>query len=269
MSSYGINPLQAFSPAGPPPAAALLAANPAALPPLPATAAASYTPGALNNARVSGTSRAYATFAAALNASRGAPAMTAVNGPDALNAATCSTSAATSSPNAGFAELLNASHGGVTPVALSGLDAVNAAALPASPAAGAAGGTGAASPVAAMPRVQAAHLDSVSAEAGQAGAAPGQTDPKLRKVAGDLVANALILPVLKQNRRSVWSQNSLFSGGTGEKTFGPQFDMQLADRIAHSPRMGVTAAVANRLAAREQRVHPNVAARSQGVDVHG
>jgi len=67
------------------------------------------------------------------------------------------------------------------------------------------------------------------------------------KVAGDLVANALILPMLKQLRRSPWGENSVFSGGIGEKTFGPEFDRQIAERLAQSPKMGIKTALAKRL----------------------
>ena len=101
-------------------------------------------------------------------------------------------------------------------------------------------------------------------------AADGATERQKRaeKAAGDLVSNALILPMLKQLRRSPWGENGLFSGGIGEKTFGPEFDMQIADRIAHSPRLGVKAAIASRLMKRE---NPDAAKTTQTakVDVHG
>ena len=88
------------------------------------------------------------------------------------------------------------------------------------------------------------------------------------KAAGDLASNALILPMLKQLRRSPWGENTLFSGGIGEKAFGPEFDMQIADRIAHSPRLGVTQALASRLM---QRKTPEVMklSDSKKLDVHG
>ena len=70
---------------------------------------------------------------------------------------------------------------------------------------------------------------------------------KAEKAAGDLVANALILPMLKQLRRSPWGENSVFSGGIGEKTFGPEFDRQIAERLAQSPKMGIKTALAKRL----------------------
>ena len=90
----------------------------------------------------------------------------------------------------------------------------------------------------------------------------------IRKVAGDLVSQALILPILKQIRRGTFGKNTPFSPGTGEKTFGPEFDIQIADRIAHSHRMAPTDALAARLT---KRVSPaNAGATTQpGVDVHG
>lgn len=75
---------------------------------------------------------------------------------------------------------------------------------------------------------------------------------KAEKAAAGLVSNALILPVLKQLRRSSFGKNSVFSGGNGEKTFGPEFDMQLADRIAQSPNLGIRDALAAKM---EQRGH--------------
>jgi hypothetical protein len=70
---------------------------------------------------------------------------------------------------------------------------------------------------------------------------------KAEKAAEGLVSNALILPILKQVRRSAFAQNDVFSGGNGEKAFGPEFDMQLSDRIAKSPRLGVKNALVARL----------------------
>jgi hypothetical protein len=85
--------------------------------------------------------------------------------------------------------------------------------------------------------------------------------------AAGLVANALILPILKQLRRSSFGENTVFSGGNGEKMFGPQFDMQLADRIAHSPNLGIKNVLADRL----MKKAPQAAATkiTKGLDVHG
>jgi len=87
----------------------------------------------------------------------------------------------------------------------------------------------------------------------------------IRKVAGDLVAQALILPLLKQLRRGTFGKGTPLSPGTGEKTFGPEFDVEMADRIAHSPRMAPTDAIAARLT---QRISQQ-ATRNPGVDLNG
>ena len=65
--------------------------------------------------------------------------------------------------------------------------------------------------------------------------------------AAGVVSQALILPILKQIRRSTFNGEGPFSPGTGEKTFGPEFDMQIADRIAQSPKLGIKKALADRL----------------------
>jgi hypothetical protein len=83
---------------------------------------------------------------------------------------------------------------------------------------------------------------------------------RVRDAAAGLVSQALILPILKQIRRSPWGTNPIFGGGMGEKAFGPEFDMQIADRIARSPRMGATNALTERLMKRTT---------VQGLDVNG
>jgi len=89
---------------------------------------------------------------------------------------------------------------------------------------------------------------------------------RAESAAAGLVSNALILPVLKQLRRSPWGGDGVFSGGSGEKSFGPQFDMQLADRIAHSPRLGIKNALADRLM---KRGLAKQATTNKGFDVNG
>lgn len=84
------------------------------------------------------------------------------------------------------------------------------------------------------------------------------------EAAAGLVSNALILPILKQVRRSTFNTEGPFSAGTGEKAFGPEFDMQIADRIAHSPQLGIRKALADRMMKRG----PKTAAHKK-VDVHG
>lgn len=100
--------------------------------------------------------------------------------------------------------------------------------------------------------------------------AAAEAHAKAEKAAAGLVSNALILPILKQVRRSSFGENSVFSGGNGEKAFGPEFDMQLADRIAQSPRLGVREALVKRLEKRSPTTAVNngmkVASR---IDVHG
>ncbi len=79
---------------------------------------------------------------------------------------------------------------------------------------------------------------------------------KTEKAAEGLISNALILPILKQVRRSAFAENDVFSGGNGEKTFGPEFDMQLADRIAKSPRLGIKTALVAKIE-KHQRLDVN------------
>jgi hypothetical protein len=86
------------------------------------------------------------------------------------------------------------------------------------------------------------------------------------EAAAGLVSGALILPMLKQIRRTSFNGGGPFSAGIGEKTFGPEFDMQIADRIAHSPELGIRKALANRLMSRGQEPQ---AATHKDVDVHG
>jgi hypothetical protein len=92
-----------------------------------------------------------------------------------------------------------------------------------------------------------AAFEQVLTRQGGASTPAAKAHAKAEKAAGDLVANALILPLLKQVRRSPWGENSVFSGGIGEKSFGPQFDIQIADHLAHSPRMAVTQVLTARL----------------------
>lgn len=80
--------------------------------------------------------------------------------------------------------------------------------------------------------------------------------------AAGLVANALILPILKQLRRSTFGESTVFSGGNGERAFGPQFDMHLADRIAQSPNLGIKNVLADRLMKKAPAEH-------KGLDLHG
>ena len=104
--------------------------------------------------------------------------------------------------------------------------------------------TGKGTPVTALRPVQSA---AEAMNAARASDPTADAHAKAEKAAEGLVSNALILPILKQLRRSSYGENSVFSGGNGEKSFGPEFDMQLSDRIAKSPRLGVKNALVARL----------------------
>lgn len=107
------------------------------------------------------------------------------------------------------------------------------------------------------------------------------SDEATEKAASGLVSNALILPMLQQVRRSVWSEKGVFGGGNGEKMFGPQFDMQIADRLSQSPQMAVTQVLKERLAKRHKLAMPQNLSTSEtangtangtknkALDVHG
>ena len=96
---------------------------------------------------------------------------------------------------------------------------------------------------------------------------PTKAEKQARDGAAGLVSEALILPVLKQVRQSSLNKDGPFSPGIGEKAFGPEFDMQLADRIAQSPNLGVKKALVQRLIKRGQpAVVPGV---HKGLNVHG
>lgn len=94
-------------------------------------------------------------------------------------------------------------------------------------------------------------------------------DDKIRKESRDaaagLVAHALILPMLKQIRQSTFNKDGPFSPGNGEKAFGTEFDMQIADRIAQSPKMPVTDSIAQLVYPR----HRQLKVQKSGVDVLG
>ena len=74
-----------------------------------------------------------------------------------------------------------------------------------------------------------------------------QRKVQVEKTAGDLVSVALILPMLKQLRRGSMNTDPVFGGGAGEKAFGPEFDMTLADRIAQSPNLPIKKALVERM----------------------
>ncbi len=90
-------------------------------------------------------------------------------------------------------------------------------------------------------------------------------EKEANQAATGLVSNALILPILQQVRRSMEQSKGPFAPGKGENAFGPEFDVQLADRIAQSPRLGIKTALANRLIRRGQTAAPA----HKGLNVHG
>jgi len=99
---------------------------------------------------------------------------------------------------------------------------------------------------------------------------PTKAEKQARDGAAGLVSEALILPVLKQVRQSSLNKDGPFSPGIGEKAFGPEFDMELADRIAHSPRMGITDALAKKLLKRATGATGKMKASTTGkLDLHG
>ena len=95
-----------------------------------------------------------------------------------------------------------------------------------------------------------------------------QARKKAEDAASGLVSNALILPILTQIRHSTFNTEGPFSPGKEEKAFGPEFDMQLADRIARSPRLGITNSLADRLIKRSQNRTPAQDG-LKGLNVHG
>ena len=97
-----------------------------------------------------------------------------------------------------------------------------------------------------------------------------KAEKKAHEAAAGLVSEALILPILKQVRQSPFNKDGPFSPGNGEKAFGPEFDMQIADRIAHSPRMGITNALAKKLIKRgEDAKAKGNAPATRKLDLHG
>ena len=110
-----------------------------------------------------------------------------------------------------------------------------------------------------------------AAVAERAGEELAKRHEQAEKAAGDLISNALILPMLKQLRRSPWGENTVFSRGIGEKTFGPQFDMHISDRIAHSPRLGLKTALTQKLLDRGSAATATGSSslEGKGLDVNG
>jgi len=117
--------------------------------------------------------------------------------------------------------------------------------------------------------VQAANFSTLLDHANQQLADQTDRRAQAETAAAGLVSNALILPILKQIRRSPFGENTVFSGGNGEKMFGPQFDMQLADRIAQSPRLGIKNVLADRMMKKAPQKSAAASFRKSGIDLHG
>lgn len=93
-------------------------------------------------------------------------------------------------------------------------------------------------------------FDSLLTKASQAAAHAGRAkDQKLRHASEQLVADALIQPVLKQMRDSPF-RVKMFQGGQAAKAFEQQLDMILSDRIVHSARFPIVNAVYKSLSKR-------------------
>ena len=58
-------------------------------------------------------------------------------------------------------------------------------------------------------------------------------NPEAREAAEQLVASALLMPLLKEARNSTL-KGELFHGGRGEEAFGQQLDTILADRMVQA-----------------------------------
>lgn len=87
---------------------------------------------------------------------------------------------------------------------------------------------------------------------------------RARDAASQLVATALVQPVLAELRSSPF-KSELFHGGRGEEVFGQQLDTLLAERIAGSPGFAASDAVARQLSGGEGAR----ATRETGVNTHG
>lgn len=70
---------------------------------------------------------------------------------------------------------------------------------------------------------------------------------RARTAANQLVATALVQPILAEVRNSPF-KSDLFSGGRSEEIFGQQLDTLLAEQIAASPNLALGSVVAKQLA---------------------
>jgi hypothetical protein len=79
-------------------------------------------------------------------------------------------------------------------------------------------------------------------------------EKQVHEAASGLVAHALILPMLKQIRQASFNQEGPLAPGNGEKAFGTQFDIEIAEHVARSPRMALTESLSKRMMSRDERV---------------
>ena len=99
-----------------------------------------------------------------------------------------------------------------------------------------------AGPAAPTPR-----FDSLVRQAGSADGAYGPAaEEPAREAAEELVAFALVMPMMKMARNSPF-KSELFHGGRGEKAFGNRLDQLLARRIVGGSNLPVVDAVHRQL----------------------
>lgn len=107
-------------------------------------------------------------------------------------------------------------------------------------------------------------------------------EDKAHEAARQFVSTALVMPLLKQMRSSVF-KSDYFHGGKGEDAFGPQLDQVLADRItqrmstpsnnpqaasqAGSPVQGQTLGIVD--AVYRQMMHRGQSASARRINLHG
>lgn len=85
-----------------------------------------------------------------------------------------------------------------------------------------------------------------------------------RTAANQLVATALVQPILAELRNSPF-KSDLFDGGRAEEVFGQQLDTVLAERIASSAGFGASSALVAQLSGGR---HASAGAAGE-VDLHG
>ena len=94
---------------------------------------------------------------------------------------------------------------------------------------------------------------------------PANVDPKLMRVAKDLVGLTMIYPVLKIAQNDPF-KSELFHGGSAEETFQQQLNDRLAQRITDRVDMPLLQAIYRKL---DPRSAMQARTGSKGVDRHG